>query len=111
MKTICFFRDTLRTIRAFPSPVRRAVGYQLRRVQSGEQPDDFKPMPSVGPGVEEIRIRDDAGAFRVLYTARIAGTVYVLHAFQKKSQATPHHDIEVARSRYKELIRELRNGT
>ncbi len=111
MKPIYFFKDALKNIRAFPPPVRRVVGYQLRLVQAGEQPDDFKLMPSVGPGVEEIRVRDDSGAFRVLYTARIAGAVYVLHAFQKKQQKTPHHDIEVARSRYKELIRELNNGT
>ncbi len=54
----------------------------------GKQPDDFKPMPSIGKGVEEIRMRDETGAFRVVYTARLAEAVYVLHAFQKKTQAT-----------------------
>lgn len=68
-------------------------------------------MPSIGPGVEEIRVWDEEGTFRVVYTARFAGTVYVLHAFQKKSQATSRHDLEVARSRYKQLLQELTHGT
>jgi phage-related protein len=55
-------------------------------VQRGEQPDDFKPMPSIGKGVEEIRVRDDSGIYRAIYTARLADAVYVLHAFQKKNR-------------------------
>jgi len=62
-------------------------------------------MPSIGRGVEEIRIWDDAGAFRVIYTARLADAVYVLHAFQKKSQATSKRDIDTAKARYDQLIR------
>lgn len=54
----------------------------------GEQPDDFKPMPSIGKGVEEIRVWDDSGIYRVIYTARLADAVYILHAFQKKTQTT-----------------------
>lgn len=111
MKTVHFFKDALRSIRAFPDSARRAIGYQLHLVQLGEQPVDFKPMPSIGPGVEEIRVWDDAGTFRVVYTARFAGAVYVLHAFQKKSQATSRHDIEVSRLRYKQLLQGLTNGT
>ncbi len=72
---------------------------------AGGQPDDFKPMPSIGRGVEEIRVRDDAGAFRVVNTARLADAVYVLHAFQKKSQATAKHDIDVAKGRFTQLMR------
>ncbi len=56
-----------------------------RKVQRGLQPDDFKPMPTIGKGVEEIRIRDDSGTYRVIYTARFADAVFVLHAFQKKT--------------------------
>jgi len=62
-------------------------------VQRGKPASDFKPMPSIGAGVEEIRIRDDYGIFRVIYTARMLEAVYVLHCFQKKTQATPKHDI------------------
>ena len=104
MKPIKFIGNTLENIRAFPETARRMAGQQLHQVQQGGQPDDFKPMPSVGRGAEEIRIRDRAGAFRVIYTARLADAVYVLHAFQKKTQETPQHDIDLARYRYKAIL-------
>jgi phage-related protein len=63
-------------------------------------------MPTIGKGVEEVRVRDDAGAWRVIYTARLADAVYVLHAFQKKSQSTSRHDIEIARERFSQLTRD-----
>lgn len=78
---------------------------QLDKVQRGEQPDDFKPMSSIGKGVEEIRIWDDSGTFRVIYTARIADAVYVLHAFQKKTQTTAKRDIDLAKLRFSELTK------
>jgi len=74
-------------------------------VQRGAQPDDFKPMASIGKGVEEIRVRDDSGAYRVIYTARMTDAVYVLHCFQKKTQATSKRDIGIARERFAELTR------
>jgi len=77
-------------------------------VVSGHQPADFKPMPSVGQGVEELRVWDDAGTYRVIYIARLREAVYVLHAFQKKTRATSKRDIEVARNRFGELMRECR---
>jgi len=70
-------------------------------VQHGEQPDDWKPMPIIGPGAAEIRISDAAGAFRVVYVAKFDDAVYVLHAFQKKTQQTSQADIDLARMRYK----------
>jgi phage-related protein len=70
------------------------------------QPDDFKPMPSIGKGVEEIRVWDDSGTFRVIYTARLRETVVVLHAFQKKTQATSRQDIELAKRRWAKLVKE-----
>ena len=104
MKKIQFLGDSLRSLREFPEDAKHDVGYQLDKVQRGEQPDDFKPMPSIGKGVEEIRVRDDSGIYRVIYTARLADTVYVLHAFQKKTQATAKRDIALASKRYAELI-------
>lgn len=86
-----------------PEDARHDAGYQLARVQRGEQPDDFKPIPAVGKGVEEIRLTDDTGAYRVIYFARHAEAVYVLHAFQKKTQATPKRDINIARMRFAQL--------
>jgi phage-related protein len=77
----------------------------LDKVQRGEQPDDFKPMSAVGKGVEEIRIADESGAYRVIYVARRADAVYVLHAFQKKTQATSKKDIDTARKRFAQLPR------
>jgi phage-related protein len=62
-------------------------------------------MPTIGKGVEEIRVWDDAGTFRVIYTARWADAVYVLHAFQKKTQATSKRDIDTAKARFAELMR------
>ena len=105
MKPIRFLGDSLKCLRDFPEDARQDAGYQLDKVQRGEQPDDFKPMPTIGKGVEEIRVWDDSGAYRVVYTARLAAAVYVLHAFQKKAQATSKHDIEVAKARYSELMK------
>ncbi|MDF0672814.1 MAG: type II toxin-antitoxin system RelE/ParE family toxin [Nitrospira sp.] len=92
-------------MREFPEAARHDAGYQLDKVQRGEQPDDFKPMPSIGKGVEEIRMWDDTGTYRMVYTARLADAVYVLHAFQKKTQATAKRDIELAKKRITELMR------
>lgn len=105
MKTIAFLGNALDELRGFPEDARQDAGYQLDKVQRGEQPDDFKPMPSIGKGVEEIRIWADNGTYRVIYTARLANSVYVLHAFQKKTQATPKRDIEIAKARFNELMR------
>ncbi len=99
-KPIEFLGDSLRSLREFPDDAKRDAGYQLDRVQHGLQPDDFKPMPAIGKGVEEIRVRDDTGAYRVIYTARLADAIYVLHAFQKKTQATSKRDIDLAKQRF-----------
>lgn len=105
MKPVRFLGDSLKMLRDFPKEVRQAAGYQLDRVQNGLAPADFKPIPAIGKGVEEIRIRDESGIYRVVYAARIADAVYVLHAFQKKTQATAKHDIDVARKRFAEIER------
>lgn len=104
MKPITFLGNSLKQLRAFPPDARQDAGFPLDAVQRGEQPVDFKPMPSIGPGVEEIRIWDEGGTFRVIYTARLADAVYVLHAFQKKSQATSPRDLALAKTRWTELM-------
>ncbi len=106
MKPVRFLGDSLERLREFPEDARNNAGYQLEQVQRGKQPDDFKPMPSIGKGVEEIRVLDDSGIYRVIYTARLADAVYVLHAFQKKTQATSKRDIATARERFAQLRRE-----
>ncbi len=91
-------------LREFPKEARSNAGRQLRLIQRGETPNDFKPMPSIGKGVEEIRIWEESGTYRVFYTARLADAVYVLHAFQKKSDKTPKRDIEVAKRRLMQIV-------
>ena len=90
-------------LREFPKEVRRKAGVQLRAVQRGQTPTDFKPMPSVGPGVQEIRIRTKE-TYRVFYVARFEETVYVLHAFQKKTQKTSKQDVQLGQRRYKAML-------
>ena len=106
-KSIEFLASSLGNLRAFPQAARRQAGYQLNRVQRGLEPDDWKPMNTVGPGVREIRIRDTAGAFRVLYVAKFDDAVYVLHCFQKKTQKTSKADVSLATQRYRDLLKEL----
>lgn len=102
-RRIEFLGDVLERLRAFPETARKECGVQLHKIQLGLEPSDWKPMASVGPGVREIRIRDETGAFRVLYVANIADAIFVLHAFQKKSQQTARHDIELARARLQQI--------
>ena len=104
MKPIQFLGDSLKRLREFPPAARQDAGHQLYRVQRGEQPDDFKPMPTVGKGVEEIRVWDETGTYRVIYTARQAETVYVLHAFQKKTPATSKRDLDIAKARFAQIV-------
>lgn len=108
MKPVSFIGDSLDAIRSFPDGARRQAGYQIDRVQRGLDPDDWKPMKTIASGVREIRVRDASGAFRVIYVATLADAVYVLHAFQKKSQKTPRRDLDLAAARFKELMRSAR---
>jgi phage-related protein len=103
MKPVIFLGDALRRVRAFPEDARRTIGHELRDVQFGEDPGDWKAMASIGPGVREIRIREASGAFRVIYVAHLEAAIYVLHAFQKKTQATSPRDIDLARERLKTI--------
>ena len=97
--------DSIARLREFGSDAKQDAGYQLDKIQRGEQADDFKPMTSIGKGVEEIRLWDESGTYRVIYTARLSDAVYVLHAFQKRTQATSKRDIDLAKARFAELIR------
>ena len=107
VKEIDFRGGSLDDLRAFPDDARREAGYQLDKVQHGDEPSDWKTMSSVGAGVREIRIAEDDGAFRVLYVAKFEDAVHVLHCFQKKTQQTSKSDIDIATKRYKALLKEL----
>ena len=92
-------------LKNLPAAVMDDMGHQLFLVQCGFEPDDWKPMTTVGAGVKEIRVKDVAGNFRVLYLATRPQAVYVLHCFQKKTHQTAQRDIELARQRLKDVLR------
>lgn len=97
-------RDEIRT---FPREIQVAAGHQLMRVQNGQMPDDYDTLPEVGAGVVEIRLWGDGLTYRVLYVAKFAEAIHVLHCFEKKAKkgrATPRSHITLASARYKKLI-------
>jgi len=93
---------------SFPEDAKRKAGFQLRVVQSGEDPLGFKPMPIIGKGVQEIRIRTE-DAYRIFYVARFDEAIYVLHAFQKKTQKTAKQDIQIGQQRYQQMMKERKD--
>lgn len=109
MKRIGWIGRSRSDLRAFPEEARRKAGFQLRALQRGERPSDTKPMSSIGAGVEEIRIRTD-GAFRIFYVAKFEEAVYVLHAFEKKTQKTAQKDLQLGRRRYQEMLAQRRGS-
>jgi phage-related protein len=88
----------------FPAEARRTAGFELGKVQAGLDPEDWKPFDSVGAGTREIRIRDISGIYRVMYVAKFEEAIYVLHCFQKKTQATSQHDKDLAEIRYRAVV-------
>ncbi len=110
IKELKFRGSSRQDLCEFPEDARRDAGYQLDRVHNGLEPSDFKPMPDVGSGVQELRIKEEAGIFRVIYVAKFADAVYVLHCFQKKTQRTAKSDLELAGKRYAELVKEQKDG-
>jgi len=100
MKSVRFVGSSLDDLRNFPDEARRAAGFELRAVQNGLEPSDWKPMHVIGPGVNEIRIHV-LGEWRVIYVVKFRDSVYVLHAFQKKSRKTSRRDIDLTRQRYR----------
>jgi phage-related protein len=105
IKPLLWLGDSKRRIREFPHEARQRIGFEMWEVQQGREPSDWKPMQAVGQGVNEVRVHLK-GEYRVLYVARFQETVYVLHVFQKKTQRTSKHDIEIARDRYRTLLQE-----
>lgn len=104
LKPLVWSGSALDALKAFPDDARQRAGFELYRLQQGLEPTDWKPMATVGAGVREIRIQ--AGrAFRVLYVAKFAEAIYVLHAFEKKSQRTAKRDLDLAQARLAELLR------
>lgn len=104
-KPLIWLGDSLDAVKSFSVEARKEAGHALGQVQEGREPADWKPMEAVGVGVKEIRIRVEK-AYRVLYVAKFAEAVYVLHGFVKKTQKTPKADIDLANARYRQLLNE-----
>ena len=102
MKQLSFLGSSLNDLSDFPAEARRASAYELRQVQRGLMPSDLKPLLTVGPGAYEIRIHV-LGEWRVVYVAKFGQSVYVLHAFQKKTRKARKEDIDLAMERYKDI--------
>lgn len=102
-RIVIFLGSSRKDLRDFPEAAKDDIGQQLWAVQNDREPKDWKPMPSVGLGVRELRTQDANGAFRAIYVVKIADKVHVLHAFQKKTQQTPQKDIDLAKRRYREV--------
>ena len=105
MKPVHFVGSSRDDLRELPADARETVGYQLFKAQQGKEPDDWKPMPAVGTGVQEIRVWEESGTYRILYMARFEEALYVLHVFEKRSQRTSQRDIQLAKERYADLVR------
>ena len=104
------FRGSAREdLRAFPQAARREAGFQLDRVQCGLEPENWKPMSTIGAGVREIRITDATGALRVMYVAKFSSALYVLHCFQRQTPHTRDSDSNSAAWRFRRLVRESRS--
>ena len=108
VKDIVFVGGSGDDLRGFPAVACQRAGYQLYLVQMGMDPTDWKPMPSVGTGCREIRVRAEGDAYRVVYVASIGDAVYVLHCFQKKARQTAKAEIGLARQRYRQTIESIR---
>jgi phage-related protein len=102
VKELKFIGSSIDDLRNFPEEARRIAGFELRAVQNGLEPQDWKPMRSIGSGVKEICIHV-LGEWRIVYVAKLADAIYVFHAFHKKSQKANRNDIELARKRFKEI--------
>jgi phage-related protein len=108
MKGIEFLGTALKRVCEFPARAKWEAGHQLDRVQRGLDPTDWKPMKSVGQGVREIRIQFE-GQYRVIYVASFEEKVYVLHAFEKKTQKTDKQDLDAVKRAYKQVFERQRS--
>lgn len=99
--TVAWEGDSREVLHGFPDVVRQNLGFELWRLQMGERPRDYRPLPSIGPGVFELRDQDERSWYRVVYLSRIRGVIYVLHCFEKKSREMPRKEFELARKRLK----------
>src|SRR3982074_3470969 len=106
-KPLHFMGSSHSDLKSFPEEARRDAGFNLDFVQRGLDPENWKPMKTVGVGVNEIRLQDATGAYRVIYLATLPEAVYVLHCFQKKTEKASQHDIDLAKRRFRTIPKSL----
>lgn len=109
-KPITWMGRSRSRIGGFHIKARQQAGYQLRRIQQGLSPGDWRPMVSIGPGVMGIRLHEPH-EHRVIYVAKFGEAVYVLHAFEKKTRKTDQRDIGIATKAYREVLNFRRGET
>ncbi len=114
LASVVWEEDSLEVLRSFPAAIRREFGIEIFYLQRGERPRSFRTMPSVGKGVFELKQRDDAGWYRIIYLSRVNDTLYMLHTFKKQSAKTSRNDLKIAEARFKAvnaaIRKEKRNG-
>ncbi|OGT54174.1 MAG: hypothetical protein A3F17_06160 [Gammaproteobacteria bacterium RIFCSPHIGHO2_12_FULL_41_15] len=103
MKKIIWLGNSYQDLLGFSKPAKQIAGYNLDKLQRGQEPQDWKPMASIGRGVKELRIHCE-NEYRVIYLAQYCDGIYILHAFVKKSHKTSQRDIDLAKKRFKEIL-------
>lgn len=106
MKPLKFHPKALELIRNLSVDLKKQIGEALRDIQKGLLPGMplNKPMPSVAPGVFELRVKDETKKVRVFYIAKLADFILVFHAFEKKTRKTPTYEINLGKKRLKEVL-------
>lgn len=106
IKTARFHPKAREVLSAFPDDIKLELGKAIFDLQKGAKLTMplSRPMSSVGVGVEELRVKDISGVYRIFYFARLSDAIWIIHAFQKKTQKTPHHEIDIAKKRLKEVL-------
>jgi phage-related protein len=96
--------DSIEVIRGFPQSVKEDIGFQLHLVQIGETPTDFRPMPEIGAGTYEVRVREPSGWYRAFDVTKFEEAIYLLHAFEKKTNTTSKKDKDIGKTRYRDMV-------
>lgn len=109
LKPLAWMGSSFDDLRGFPDAIRKDAGFQLHRLQAGLEAADWKPLTTIGRGVEEIRLRNETGAWRIIYLARFEDAIYILHCFNKKTQRTSGQDKHIAKTRYLAVVQAHRS--
>jgi phage-related protein len=107
---VCWEGTSKQDLLTFPKQALEDLGGMLQAVQDGLEPANYKYMAAVGPGAMELRatkVGPQQREFRAIYVAKFDDAIYVLHAFEKKTQKTPKSDIQLAETRYRTLAGRL----